>query len=160
LAIGDGALGLWAALRDVFPETRTQRDWVHKTSNVLNSLPKSVHRRAKGVIKAITGAKNKIEAKKSIESFAVEFKGKWPKAGFEDNRRPRGSTDLLRVSGRTLAASEDYQPVESIFAPVRASTNLTKGPGSRAARLALIYKLIEAAEGRWRKLTGSRPVHW
>jgi hypothetical protein len=68
-------------------------------------LPKSVHRRAKGVIKAITEAKNKKEAKKSIESFAVEFKVKWPKAGFEDNRRPRSSTDLLRVSGRTLAAS-------------------------------------------------------
>jgi transposase-like protein len=80
LAVGDGALGFWGALRDVFPETRTQRDWVHKTMNVLDSIPKSVHRRAKGAIHEITEAENKQEARKAIEVFAAEFGVKWPKA--------------------------------------------------------------------------------
>ena len=80
LAVGDGALGFWSALRDVFPETHHQRDWVHKTANVLDSLPKSVHRRAKVAIKEITCAENKIEASIAIEAFANEFGAKWPKA--------------------------------------------------------------------------------
>src|SRR5947209_13176947 len=70
LAIGDGALGFWAALRDAFPETRHQRDWVHKTANVLDALPKSVHRRAKKAIKEITEAEDKAEAKKAVKEFA------------------------------------------------------------------------------------------
>jgi putative transposase len=80
LAIGDGALGFWAAVRDVFPETRHQRDWVHKTSNVLDALPKSVHKRAKKAIHEITEAENKTEAARAIEAFAGEFGAKWPKA--------------------------------------------------------------------------------
>src|SRR5215213_9525366 len=80
LAVGDGALGFWAAVRDVFPETRHQRDWVHKTSNVLDALPKSVHSRAKSAIKEITCAENKAEARKAVEAFAAEFSTKWPKA--------------------------------------------------------------------------------
>src|SRR5215218_7342010 len=80
LAVGDGALGFWAAVRDVFPRTRHQRDWVHKTSNVLDSLPKSVHKRAKKAIHEITEAENKKEAQKAIKEFAAEFGVKWPKA--------------------------------------------------------------------------------
>jgi len=80
LAVGDGALGFWGALRDVFPKTRTQRDWVHKTMNVLDSMPKSVHGRAKGAIHEITEAENKKEAQKAIKEFAAEFGVKWPKA--------------------------------------------------------------------------------
>ena len=80
LAVGDGALGFWAAARDVFPETAHQRDWVHKTMNVLDSLPKSVHRRAKSAIHEITEAENKREAESAIEAFAGEFGAKWPKA--------------------------------------------------------------------------------
>lgn len=73
LAVGDGALGFWAALRDAFPETRVQRDWVHKTKNVLDSMPKSVHTRAKAAIREITCAENKEEAIKAIGEFAQEF---------------------------------------------------------------------------------------
>src|SRR5213596_1680610 len=80
LAIGDGALGFWGALRDAFPETRHQRDWVYKTANVLDALPKSVHGRAKKAIKEITQAENKAEAKKAVKGFAREFGTKWPKA--------------------------------------------------------------------------------
>ncbi|CAA9454652.1 MAG: IS6120 family transposase [uncultured Rubrobacteraceae bacterium] len=158
LAVGDGALGFWAAVRDVFPTTRHQRDWVHKTRNVLDSLPKSVQRRAKGAIREISCAENKIEASKAIEAFASEFGAKWPKA-----------VSKIASEKEQLLAFYDYpaehwrhlrttNPIESTFAPVRARTDLTKGPGSREAGLAMIYKLLEAAEGRWRKLTGSQVV--
>jgi putative transposase len=158
LAVGDGALGFWAAVRDVFPTTRHQRDWVHKTRNVLDSLPKSVQRRAKGAIKEISCAENKIEASKAIEAFAAEFGAKWPKA-----------VSKIASEKEQLLAFYDYpaehwrhlrttNPIESTFAPVRARTDLTKGPGSREAGLAMIFKLLEAAEGRWRKLTGSQLV--
>lgn len=158
LAVGDGALGFWSALRDVFPETRHQRDWVHKAANVLDSLPKSVHRRAKETIKEITCAENKREATKAIEEFASEFETKWPKA-----------VSKITYEKEALLAFYDYpaehwrhlrttNPIESTFAPVRARTDLTKGLGSREAGLAMIYKLMEAAEGRWRKLTGSHLV--
>ena len=80
LAVGDGALGFWSALRDVFPETRGQRDWVHKTSNVLDSMPKSVHPRAKAAIREITEAEDKSYAEAAIEAFADEFGVKWPRA--------------------------------------------------------------------------------
>lgn len=80
LAVGDGALGFWAAVRDVFPETRWQREWVHKTANVLDTLPKSVHRAAKKAIHEIIEAENKAEAERAIERFAADFGAKWPKA--------------------------------------------------------------------------------
>ncbi len=158
LAVGDGALGFWAAVRDVFPATRHQRDWVHKTKNVLDSLPKSVHRRAKAAIQEITCAENKREATKAIEEFAAEFGAKWPKA-----------VSKLVSEKEVLLTFYDYpaehwrhlrttNPIESTFAPVRARTDLTKGPGSREAGLAMIYKLMETAEGRWRKLAGAHLV--
>src|SRR5215203_4972501 len=80
LTVGDGALGFWAAVRGVFPEGRHQRDWVHKTMNVLDSLPRSVHRRAKAAIKEISEAENKAHAQRAVEAFAAEFGAKWPKA--------------------------------------------------------------------------------
>ena len=80
VAVGDGALGFWGAIRDVFPESLQQRDWVHKTTNVLDSLPKSVHKRAKKAIHEITQAEDKARAHRAIEAFASEFSAKWPKA--------------------------------------------------------------------------------
>ncbi len=79
LAVGDGASGFWAAVRDVFPATLHQHDWVHKTANVLDALPKSVHRRAKAAIKEITEAENEAHAQRAVEAFAAEFGAKWPK---------------------------------------------------------------------------------
>jgi putative transposase len=158
LAVGDGALGFWAAARDVFPETRHQRDWVHKTANTLDALPKSVHGRAKKAIKEITEAENKAEAKKAIKEFEGEFGTKWPKA-----------VEKITDDEEALLAFYDYpaehwrhlrttNPIESPFATVRARTDITKGPGSREAGVAMIYKLLEAAEGRWRRLNGYRLV--
>jgi putative transposase len=158
LAVGDGALGFWGAIREVFPATRHQRDWVHKTRNVLDSLPKSIHGRAKVAIKEITEAENKREAKRAIEEFACEFGTKWPKAVSkitDDKEALLAYYDYPVLHWRHLRTTN---PIESVFAPVRARTDITKGPGSRQAGLAMIYKLIEAAEGRWRKLTGAHLV--
>jgi putative transposase len=158
LAVGDGALGFWSALRDVFPETRAQRDWVHKTMNVLDSMPKSVHRRAKAAIHEITQAENKAQARKALKAFAKEFGVRWPKA-----------TAKIKEDEEALLAFYDFpaehwvhllttNPIESTFAPVRARTDVTKGPGSRQAGLAMIFKLMEAAEGRWRRLNAPHLV--
>jgi putative transposase len=152
------ALGFWAAIRDVFPETRSQRDWVHKSRNVLNSMPKSVHSRAKAAIKEITCAENKKEAIKAIEAFAKEFGVKWPKAIEKITSDKEALLTFYDYPAEHWRHLRTTNPVESVFAPVRARTDITKGPGSRQAGLAMIYKLIEAAEGRWRKLTGAHLV--
>ena len=158
LAVGDGALGFWSAIRDVFAETRCQRDWVHKTANVLDSMPKSVHPRAKAAIKEITEAEDKPHAEAAIEAFASEFSAKWPRAVakiVEDKEALLSFYDYPAEHWRHLRTTN---PIESVFAPIRARTDITKGPGSRQAGLAMIYKLMEAAEGRWRKLTGAHLV--
>ena len=158
LAVGDGALGFWAAMRDVFPQTRHQRDWVHKTGNVLDSLPKSVHGRAKRAIREITEAEDKGEAAKAIKEFASEFGVKWPKAAAkitEDEEALLAYYDYPAEHWRHLRTTN---PIESPFAAVRARTGITKGPGSREAGLSMIFKLLEAAEGRWRRLNGHHLV--
>jgi transposase-like protein len=158
LAIGDGALGFWGALRDAFPETHHQREWVHKTANVLDALPKSVHKRAKKAIKEITEAENKVEAHKAVKEFAEEFGSKWPKAvaKIEDEKEALlAYYDYPAEHWRHLRTTN---PIESPFATVRARTDITKGPESREAGVAMIFKLLEAAEGRWRRLNGYRLV--
>jgi putative transposase len=158
LAVGDGALGFWEALRDAFPETRHQRDWVHKTKNVLDALPKNVHARAKKAIKEITEAENKAQARKAVKEFVKEFGVKWPKAAAriaDDKEALLAYYDYPAEHWRHLRTTN---PIESPFATVRARTDITKGPGSREAGVAMIYKLLEAAEGRWRRLNGYRLV--
>jgi putative transposase len=155
LAVGDGALGFWAAVRDVFPQTLWQRDWVHKTSNVLNSLPKSVHRRAKKAIHEITEAENKTEALKAVERFAGEFGTKWPRAVAKITDEKEMLLAFYEFPAEHWRHLRTTNPIESTFAPVRARTDVTKGPGSTAAGVAMIFKLMEAAEGRWRRINGS-----
>jgi transposase-like protein len=158
LAVGDGALGFWGALRDVFPKTRIQRDWVHKTMNVLDSMPKSVHARAKGAIHEITEAENKKEASKAIKEFAAEFGVKWPKAVEKITSEKEVLLTFYDYPAQHWVHLRTTNPIESTFAPVRARTDITKGPGSRQAGLAMIFKLMEAAEGRWRRLNGHHLV--
>jgi transposase-like protein len=150
LAVGDGALGFWKAIRDVFPDTREQRCWWHKTGNVLAALPKSVHPGAKKALAEIYNAEDKGHAVKAAKAFADDYGTKWPKAAAK-------ITDDLDV----LLAFYDYpaehwihlrttNPIESTFATVRLRTRVTKGPGSRAAGVAMAFKLIESAQARWR----------
>jgi putative transposase len=157
LAVGDGALGFWSAIRDVFPETAHQRDWVHKAANVLDSLPASVQAVARRALKEISGAEDRTHAEAALERFCSDF-SKWPKA-----------VAKLASDREELLALYDYpaehwihlrtsNPIESTFACVRARTNVTKGPGSRQAGFAMCFKLIEAAEGRWRRVNAPELV--
>ncbi len=150
LAAGDGALGFWSALRDVFPQAREQRCWFHKIANVLGAMPKSAHPAAKKALAEIWNAENKKKARTAAKAFAALFGAKFPKAVAK-------ITDDLDQ----LLAFYDYpaehwihlrttNPIESTFATVRLRTKVTKGAGSKAAGLAMAFKLIQAAERRWR----------
>ena len=158
LAVGDGALGFWKAVRDVFPETREQRCWWHKIGNVLNALPKSAQPAAKRALAEIYNAEDKTHATTAAKVFAAEFGAKWPKAA----AKITGDLDVL-------LAFYDYpaehwihlrttNPIESTFATVRLRQRVTKGPGSRAAGVAMAFKLIESAQSRWRCLNSPHLV--
>ncbi len=158
LAVGDGALGFWAAVREVFPETREQRCWFHKIANVLNGLPKSAQPGAKAALAEIWQAEDKEHAQAAAKAFAAEYGTKWPKAAAK-------ITDDLDV----LLAFYDFpaehwihlrttNPIESTFATVRLRQRVTKGPGSRAAGIAMAFKLIEAAQARWRAVNAPHLV--
>src|SRR2546421_7708272 len=158
LAVGDGALGFWKAVRDVFPETREQRCWWHKIGNVLAALPKSAHPAAKKALAEIYNAEDRDHAVKAAKAFEADYGAKWPKAVAK-------IIDDLDV----LLAFYDFpaehwihlrttNPIESTFATVRLRTRVTKGPGSRAAGLAMAYKLLYAAQDRWRAGNGPHLV--
>ena len=158
LAVGDGALGFWAAVRTVFPETREQRCWFHKIANVLNVLPKSAQPNAKAALAQIWNAENRDHAEKAVKAFAADYGTKWPKTVAK-------ITDDLDV----LLAFYDYpaehwihlrttNPIESTFATVRLRQRVTKGPGSRAAGIAMAFKLIESAQARWRAVNAPHLV--
>jgi putative transposase len=158
LAVGDGALGFWKAVREVFPETAEQRCWWHKIGNVLAALPKSAHPAAKRALAEIYNAEDKTHAVTAARAFEREFGAKWPKAAAK-------ITDDLDV----LLAFHDFpaehwihlrttNPIESTFATVRLRTRVTKGPGNRAAGVAMAFKLIEAAQQRWRMVNAPHLV--
>ncbi len=158
LAVGDGALGFWAAVRDVFPATRHQRDWVHMTANVLDCLPTSVQAQARRAITEITCAENKAEASKAVDRFEAEFGAKWPKAAQKITKERVALLAFYDFPAEHWIHLRTSNAIESTFAPVRARTDVTKGPGSRAAGLAMVFKLLQAAEGRWRKVNAPHLV--
>jgi transposase-like protein len=131
---------------------------VQKTSNVLDALPKSIHCRAKSAIEEITSAENKAEARKAVEAFAAEFGAKWHNAVAKITSEKEQLLAFYDYPAEHRRHLRTTNPNESAFAPVRARTDLTKGPGSRQAGLAMIFKLMEAAEGRWRELTAAHLV--
>jgi len=155
LAVGDGALGFWAALEEEFSDVREQRCWVHKTANVLDKLPKSVQPYAKKLIHEMYLAPTKEKARAAYRRFLSEFEAKYPKA-----------TECLRKDEDVLFTFYDFpaehwrhirttNPIESTFATVRHRTRQTKGCGSRLATLMMVFKLANQAERHWRKLNGS-----
>src|SRR6266498_383928 len=157
LAIGDGALGFWGALRDVFPKTRHQADWVHKAANVLDALPASVQVAARRAMREIWDAEDKTHAERALEAFARDF-AKWPKAVRKLTKDREAVLAFYDYPAEHWIHLRTSNPIESTFAPVRARTDVTKGPGSRAAGLAMCFKLIEAAEGRWRRVNAPELV--
>jgi len=158
LAIGDGALGFWAAARKVFSTTKEQRCTVHKTANVLDKMPKSVQPRAKEDLHAIFYADHRQEADKALNAFVEKYQGKYFKA-----------TECLVKDQEELLAFFDFpaehwghlrttNPIESTFATVRLRHGKTKGNGNRQACLAMVFKLVQSAERHWRKLNGNERI--
>ena len=158
LAIGDGALGFWGAVRDVWPETRHQRDWFHKVANVLDVLPKSAQPTAKKMLAEIRDAEDRDHAVAAAKTFANEFNAKWPKAVAKITDDLDELLAFYDFPAEHWIHLKTSNPIESTFATVRLRTKVTKGPGSRAAGLAMTYKLIIAAQDRWRAVNGPHLV--
>ena len=158
LAVGDGALGFWAALREVYPGCREQRCWVHKSGNVLDKMPKSVQGKAKAMLHEMWQAPTKETALAAYEHFLNSWHEKYPKA-----------VECLREDKEELFAFYDFpaahwvhirttNPIESTYATVRLRTKRTKGCGSRMATLTMVFKLAREAEKTWRRLTGHEQI--
>lgn len=154
LAVGDGALGFWAAVREIYPDTRPQRCWVHKTANVLNYLPKALQPKAKAALHEIWMAETKAQALVAFEQFVTTFEAKYPKA-----------VECLVKDREALLAFYDFpaehwihirttNPIESTFATIRHRTDRTKGCLTRDGMLSMIFKLGMSAEHNWRRLRG------
>jgi transposase-like protein len=152
VAVGDGALGFWAALRKVWPDTVEQRCWVHKVANVIAALPKSVQPTARRMLADIRDAPDREHALAAIDAFTAEFGVKWPKAVAKivDDAGPLLA--FFDFPAEHWIHLKTTNPIESTFATVRLRTKVTKGPGSRPAGLAMAFKLIEAAQSRWRSV--------
>jgi len=158
LATGDGALGFWAALREIFPTTQEQRCWVHKTANVLNKLPKSIQAKAKSMLHDIWMAETRKAANEAFDLFVTTFEAKYPKAA-ECLAKDRDV--LLRFydfPAEHWVHIRTTNPIESTFATVRLRTKRTKGCGSRTACLTMVFKLTQCAEKRWRRLNGKELI--
>ena len=158
VAVGDGALGLWAALRDIFPTTHQQRDWVHKAANVLGCLPAAVHAGARKALAEIRDAPDRDHAERAVEAFARDYGVKWPKAVAKIVDDAEELLCFFDFPAEHWVHLKTSNPIESTFSTVRLRTRVTKGPGSRAAGLAMAFKLLEAAQDRWRAVNGHHLV--
>ncbi len=158
LAIGDGALGFWGALREVFPESREQRCWVHKIANVLDAVPASLRPKVKAALHNIMNAENREAADLAIDDFEATYGAKYAKA-----------VDKVLKDRQVLLTHFDFPAehwihlrttnvIESTFATVKLRTRKTKGAGSRTAGLAMAYKLLDAAQARWRSVNAPHLV--
>jgi putative transposase len=156
VAVGDGALGFWAALEEVFPTTRHQRCWVHKTANVLNALPKTVQPKAKEALHQVWMAPTRADAEQALTQFTATYQAKYPKA-----------VQCLTKDRDVLLTFYDFpaehwvhlrttNPIESTFGTIRHRTNQARGCVTRTTMLAFAYKLAMAAERRWKRV---RSVH-
>ena len=155
VAVEDGALSFWAAVRDVWPKTREQRDWFHKLGNILDNLPKRLQPRVKAALHEVMYAETREQAREAITRFATEYGPKYPKA-----------VTTLEKDADVLLTFFDYPAehwkhlrtsnvIESQFATVRLRQRVTKGAGSRTKGLLMAYKLLEMAQARWRRLDGA-----
>ena len=158
LAVGDGALGFWAALGDVFPTTREQRCWVHKIANILAVLPKRLHRTAKAALHEIYEAETRTDADTAVGDFARQFGDKYPKAVNKLTRDREALLTFYDFPAAHWVHLRTTNPIESPFATVKARTKATKGAGSRRRGLVMAYKLLDAAQDRWRKVNSPELV--
>jgi putative transposase len=158
LAVGDGALGFWGALAEVFPDTAHQRCWVHKMANVMNALPKSAQPAARAALREVRDAEDRQHAEQALDSFVKDYEAKWPKAVDKVTKDREALLAFFAFPAEHWIHLKTTNPIESAFATVRLRTKVTKGPGSRAAGLAMAYKLIESAQARWHALNAPHLV--
>jgi transposase-like protein len=158
LVIGDGALGTWAALRDVYPGAKRQACWVHKIARVLDALPKRLQPRAKEMLHQIMEAPIRTDADRALERFRSEFDAKYPKAVAKLDRDWTALTAYYQFPAEHWRHLRTSNAIESSFATVRLRTRVTKGAGSKKAALAMAYKLLDAAQERWRRFNGRELV--
>ncbi|MCX4791245.1 MULTISPECIES: IS256 family transposase [unclassified Streptomyces] len=158
LVVGDGAMGMWRALAEVFPQARHQRCWVHKTRNVINALPKSAQPGAKKALQEICNAEDRDHAEKAIRDFESAYGAKWPKAV----KKVTGEIDELLAfydfPAEHWVHLRTTNPIESTFSTVKLRTKVTRGADSAAAALAMVFKLAESAQARWRAITAPHLV--
>jgi transposase-like protein len=158
LVIGDGALGTWAALRDVFPGARRQACWVHKIANVLDALPKRLQHDAKKLLHEMMEAPSRADAGTALERFREQFDAKYPKAVAKLDKDWAHLTAFYDFPAEHWRHLRTSNAIESSFATVKLRTRVTKGAGSKKAALAMAYKLLDAAQERWRRFNGHELV--
>ncbi|MGI9592313.1 MAG: IS256 family transposase [Myxococcota bacterium] len=158
LAVGDGALGFWKAMRDVWPETRGQRCWVHRIANVLDKLPKRLHTKAKGALHEIMRAETRKAARQAIEHFEADYGAKYPKAVASLRRDETELLAFFDFPAEHWLHLRTGNVIESPFATVRLRQRVTKGAGSRQKGLLMAFQLLAMAERRWRRINGAEKV--
>jgi putative transposase len=158
LVTGDGALGAWAALRDVFPGAGEQRCWVHKIANVLDAMPKRLQPRAKTLLHEMMEAPTERDARQAREAFRTEFAAKYPKAVDKLDRDWKALTAFYAFPAEHWRHLRTTNPIESSFATVKLRTRVTKGAGSKTAALGMAFKLLTSAQERWRRFNGHELV--
>lgn len=158
LAVGDGALGFWAALRKLFPATKEQRCWVHKTANVLNCLPKSVQPKAKGDLHEIWQAETRAMANKAFDHFLEKYAAKYDKACACLQKDRDVLLTFYDFPAEHWSHLRTTNPIESTFATIRLRHRRTKGNGTRRASLTMMFKLAQAAQKGWRRLNGHQLI--
>ena len=158
LVVGDGALGFWKALRDVWPETREQRCWVHRIGNVLDKLPKRLHRQAKVALHEIMRAESRKAAEEAIARFEADYGAKYPKAVASLRRDEAELLAFFDFPAEHWLHLRTGNVIESPFATVRLRQRVTKGAGSRQKGLLMAFKLLAMAERRWRRINGAHLI--
>jgi transposase-like protein len=158
LFIGDGSLGFWKAVKEVYPEAKTQRCWVHKMRNILDKLPKTLHGKAKSMLKEIYSAPDETSARKAAEVFNKTFETKY----YQATECLIKDLDVLLTFYQFPAEHwvhiRSTNAIESTFSTVRLRTNKMRGCGNRETILVMVYKLVEKASKRWRKLRGHEKI--
>ncbi len=155
VAVGDGALGFWAAVRDVWPKTREQRDWFHKLGNILDKLPRRLQPRVKAALREIMYAETRARARDAITQFAAEYGAKYPKAVTTLEKDADALLTFFDFPAEHWKHLRTSNVIESPFATVRLRQRVTKGAGSRTKGLLMAYKLLAMAQARWRRLNGA-----
>jgi len=155
VAVGDGALGFWAALRDVWPKTREQRDWFHKLGNILDKLPKRLQPRVKAALHEVMYAETRAQGREAVKRFATDYGPKYPKAVTTLEKDADVLLTFFDFPAEHWKHLRTSNVIESPFATVRLRQRVTKGAGSRTKGLLMAYKLLDMAQARWRRLDGA-----